>query len=205
MSREPGRLVLASRSPRRRELLQQINVAFEVRPVDIPEVRAAGEAPQAYVSRVARDKARAGLARVQATAGAWVLGADTEVVLDGQVFGKPVDDAEATAMLGRLAGRVHEVISCLWLVDGGHEYSASSVSRVTMAALDADRIARYVATGEARGKAGGYAIQGRAAAFISHLQGSYSGVMGLPLFETVELLRRVGLGARAAGTSTATT
>lgn len=186
-------MFLASRSPRRRELLQQIGVAFEPLAVDVPEQRSADETPEQYVRRVARDKARAGLARLGTDSKGRVLGADTEVVLDGEVFGKPADDADATAMLGRLAGRSHEVISCVFLVGHEQQHDATCISRVTMAALSPEQIKAYVASGEPRGKAGGYAIQGRAAAFIRHLEGSYSGVMGLPLYETAGLLRHCGV------------
>ncbi len=189
----PRRLVLASRSPRRRQLLEQIGIAFETVNVNVPEQRAEDESPYEYVRRVARDKARAGLAALSDPDTAWVLGADTEVVLNDRVFGKPEDDMQAAAMLSSLAGSQHQVISCLWLVSCGHEYDASCISRVSVAAMDEAQIAAYVATGESRGKAGGYAIQGRAAAFITHLSGSHSAVMGLPLFETAELLRRCGI------------
>ncbi len=181
-------LYLASQSPRRRQLLEQLGLDFRVLDVEVPERRAPGEPPRDYVSRVARDKALAGLAIADA-AGAWVLGADTEVVLDGEVFGKPADDADAASMLRRLAGRSHQVISVAWLVAAGREASAASVSQVRFAPLAEAEIAAYVATGEPFGKAGGYAIQGRGAALIEHLDGSYSGVMGLPLFETARLLR----------------
>jgi septum formation protein len=127
-------------------------------------------------------------------AGAVVLGADTEVVLDDEVFGKPVDAAHATAMLRRLGGRAHKAISAVWCVSAGREERALSVSEVTFTSLSEAVIAAYVASGEPIGRAGAYAIQGRAAAFISALSGSYSGVMGLPLFETMELLRRYGIG-----------
>ena len=187
-------LYLASKSPRRRELLIQLGATFSTLDVDLPEQREDAEAPQAYVERVARDKARAGLTML--TAGdrdvALVLGSDTEVVLDGEVFGKPRDADDAARMLRRLAGRCHEVISAVWLVAGDRELGDVCVSTVRFAALDAATIAAYVATGEPFGKAGGYAIQGRGAALIEHLQGSYSGVMGLPLFETARLLRKFG-------------
>lgn len=186
------RLFLASASPRRRELLQQLGLSFEMIVADVPERPAPGESPAQYVSRVARDKARAALARLPAGDDVLVLGADTEVVVDGEVFGKPADAAAATAMLQRLAGRAHEVISALWLLTHGREEAAVQVSRVTFAALSAARIEAYVATGEWFGKAGSYAIQGRAAAFITHLDGSYSGVMGLPLHAVAELLARYG-------------
>ncbi|TAM34007.1 MAG: septum formation inhibitor Maf [Rhodanobacter sp.] len=186
-------LHLASQSPRRRQLLEQLGVDFSVLDVDVPERRAVGESPQAYVGRVARDKARAGLAKLGAAPDARVLGADTEVVLDDEVFGKPGDAAEAAAMLRRLSGRTHAVISTVWLVDARHEHCVTCVSLVRFAPLDEATIAGYVATGESFGKAGGYAIQGRGAALIEHLDGSYSGVMGLPLFETARLLREAGI------------
>lgn len=180
---------LASRSPRRRQLLEQLGVTFTVLDVEVPERRAAGESPQAYVDRVARAKARAGLAALGADDGeAVVLGSDTEVVLDDEVFGKPADAATAEAMLARLAGRTHRVISSVWRVGAGGEVGAQCISEVRMARLDASAIRAYVGTGESFGKAGGYAIQGMAAAFVEHLSGSYSAVMGLPLFETARLL-----------------
>jgi septum formation protein len=186
-------LFLASQSPRRRQLLAQLGVAFEALDVEVPEQRGSGETAAEYVSRVARDKAGAGLAHCADADGAWVLGADTEVVLDGEVFGKPRDAADATAMLERLSGRSHEVISVVWLLGAAGEHHAVSRSQVRFAPLDAATIAAYIATGESFGKAGAYAIQGRAAAFVEYLSGSYSGVMGLPLHETATLLRRCGL------------
>jgi len=154
--------------------------------------RLPGESPQDYVSRVAREKAGAGLLRVMSNPDALVLGADTEVVLDDRVFGKPVDQDDATNTLTELAGRTHQVISVVWLLSASRESRAESVSEVRIAALNAEAIAGYVAMGEWWGKAGGYAIQGRAATFIEHLSGSYSGVMGLPLHETAGLLRAFG-------------
>ena len=186
------RLLLASRSPRRRELLAQLGLAFEVIDVDVPEQRGPGESPAQYVARVARDKALAGQRAAAAGTGVVVLGADTEVVLDGEVFGKPRDAQDAATMLGRLAGRTHDVISAVWLVSSRRELAAVSVSQVRFAALDAATIAAYVGTGEPFGKAGAYAIQGRAAAFVQRLEGSYSGVMGLPLHETAQLLGHLG-------------
>ncbi|MGN6512726.1 MAG: Maf family protein [Lysobacteraceae bacterium] len=183
-------LHLASQSPRRRELLARLGLPFATIDVDVPEVRARGEAAVDYVRRVARDKARAGL---RAAGAGWVLGADTEVVLDDGVFGKPGDAAGAAAMLRRLAGRTHDVVSVVVLAHAGGEREAVSVSRVTFGPLDEATIAAYVASGEPEGKAGGYAIQGAAQAFIAHLSGSYSGVMGLPLYETAGLLREAGL------------
>ena len=182
-------LHLASQSPRRRQLLEQLGADFVVLDVEVPEQRGPDESPCDYVSRVARDKARAGLTVLGGAPDAIVLGADTEVVLDEDVFGKPQDAAAATAMLQRLSGRTHEVISVVWLVDATRERRAVCSSQVRFTVLDAPTIAAYVATGEPFGKAGGYAIQGRGASLIEHLQGSYSGVMGLPLFETAHLLR----------------
>lgn len=186
-------LHLASQSPRRRELLTQLGVAFRVIDVDVPEVRGAQESPREYVHRVAHDKACAGSAALTDSRDAMVLGADTEVALDGEVFGKPHDAADAAAMLRRLSGRTHEVISSVWLIGAHTKRNACCVSRVRFAKLDEASIAAYVATGESFGKAGAYAIQGRGAALVEHLEGSYSGVMGLPLFETARLLREAGV------------
>jgi len=185
-------LHLASKSPRRLELLRQIGLEPGVLDVAVPEVRLPGEEPVDYVSRVAREKAGAGLLKVMSSPRALVLGADTEVVLGDRVFGKAGDADEARAMLGELAGRTHTVVSVVWLLDAARERRAQSVSEVRFAALDAAAIEDYVATGEWRDKAGGYAIQGLAATFIEHIAGSYSGVMGLPLFETGQLLRAFG-------------
>lgn len=187
-------LYLASKSPRRRELLGRLGLEFGVLEVDIPEQRQAGEPPRDYVCRVAREKAGAGLLRVVGNPSALVLGSDTEVVLDDEVFGKPADAAEAAAMLRRLSGRSHEVISAVSLVSHAREVQAVSVSQVTFDRLDEARIAAYIASGEPFGKAGGYAIQGGAEVFVSRLDGSYSGVMGLPLRETAHLLTGFGLG-----------
>src|SRR5690348_680117 len=185
-------IYLASQSPRRRELLAQLGVRFDVVAVDVPEERTPAETPRDYVERVAREKALAGLRAASNDTAALVLGADTEVVLDGRVFGKPCDASDAAAMLRALSGRTHRVVSAVCCARREGIELATSESEVTFAALDDAEIARYVATAEPFGKAGGYAIQGRAAAFISHLSGSYSGVMGLPLFETAKLLREIG-------------
>jgi septum formation protein len=182
-------LYLASQSPRRRELLGQIGEDHRTLDVDVEEIRQPGEAAKAYVSRVARDKARAGFARVAGEPGARVLGADTEVILGDEVFGKPRDHDDAAAMLRRLAGQEHRVLSVVWLVEQGAERYAVSESAVRFARLSEAAIGAYVASGECMGKAGAYAIQGRAATFIEHLAGSYSGVMGLPLYETSQLLQ----------------
>ncbi len=182
-------LYLASQSPRRRQLLEQLGADFAVIDVDVPEQRETSESPQDYVSRIAREKARAGLEALGGLPDARVLGADTEVVLDDEVFGKPRDAEDAAAMLRRLSSRTHAVISAVWLVGADQERSETSVSQVRFATLDEATIAAYVATGEPFGKAGAYAIQGRGATLIEHLEGSYSGVMGLPVFETARLLR----------------
>ena len=186
-------LHLASKSPRRRDLLRQLGIEPGLLDVDVPEVREPGESPLDYVNRVAREKAGAGLLQVMAVPGALVLGADTEVVLGDIVYGKPADRGDAARMLGELSGRTHEVITAVWVMSASREDHAIQRSQVTLSALDADAITRYLESGEWEGKAGAYAIQGRAAAFVSHLQGSHSGVMGLPLHETHVLLRRFGL------------
>jgi len=190
-------LYLASQSPRRRELLGRLGLQFGVLDLDVPEQRAAQEPALDYVRRVAREKAGAGLLTVSGNAEAIVLGADTEVVLDDEVFGKPADAADAAAMLRRLSGRRHRVISAVSLVTAGREVQGVVESEVAFATLDESRIARYLATGEWQGKAGAYAIQGLAEAFIEELRGSYSGVMGLPLYETSRLLAQFGLGPHA--------
>ena len=190
-------LYLASRSPRRSELLARLGVAFGLLEVDVPEARVPGEPPADYVRRVAREKAGAGLLAVVGTPGAVVLGSDTEVVLGDEVFGKPRDAADASAMLRRLSGRTHQVLSSVWLVSADREVQAMSASDVTFGPLDDARITDYVATGECDGKAGAYAIQGIAEAFVSRLDGSHSGVMGLPLHETARLLAKFGMGPLA--------
>jgi len=186
-------IYLASQSPRRRELLGQLGVDFSVLDVDVPEHREPGEPPEDYVSRVAREKAGAGLMQVVAVPNAIVIGADTEVVLGDDVFGKPADAGDVARMLRRLSGREHRALSAVWCVSASREEHAMSESIVEFKPLDEADIAAYIASGEPFGKAGAYAIQGRAAAFVKHLAGSHSGVMGLPLHETAELLRRFGV------------
>ena len=182
-------LHLASQSPRRRELLARLDIDFRVLAIDVPECRQPGESPVDYVRRVARDKARAGLS---AKPEGLVLAADTEVVLDDDVFGKPRDARDAAAMLRRLSGRTHRVLSAVCVASPDRMLDALSISEVSFAELDDATIDAYVAGGEPEGKAGAYAIQGAAQAFISHLSGSYSGVMGLPLYETARLLAESG-------------
>ena len=188
-------IYLASASPRRQELLQQLGIEFEVLPSNIHEERQPGETPQDYVQRVARDKARhvARLVAERRMPVRPVLGADTEVVLGTEIFGKPRNPEHAAQMLSRLAGRPHTVLTALSLHTPAGETSALSESRVTFGPLTEPEIARYVATGEADGKAGAYAIQGRAAGFIARLEGSYSGVMGLPLYELHDVLKKAGV------------
>ncbi len=195
-------LYLASKSPRRRDLLARLGVPFDVLDLDIPEHRQPGEAAESYVRRVAREKAGAGLLAVLGNPAAVVLGSDTEVVLDDEVFGKPRDSGDAAVMLRRLSGRCHQVISAVSLVSPAREVQAVCVSQVTFADLSDAQIADYVATGEPMGKAGAYAIQGGAEIFIARLAGSYSGVMGLPLYETACLLRDMHLQPGPARTGT---
>ncbi len=186
-------LHLASQSPRRAELLTRLGLTFGRIDLDIPEHRQPNESAEDYVRRVAREKAGAGLLKVMTIPGAVVLGADTEVVLDDEVFGKPADAADAAAMLRRLSGRTHQVISAVSVVNAEREAQAVSVSEVSFAVLSEDDIADYLASGEAMGKAGAYGIQGRAEQYVTRLSGSFSGVMGLPLHETATLLRGFGV------------
>jgi len=186
-------LYLASRSPRRNELLARLDIPFRALDLEVPECRGADESPLAYVRRVALDKARAGLAQVVDDPQPVVLGSDTEVVLGDRVYGKPVDAADAAAMLRSLAGRTHRVITAVALAAPTREAQVVVESEVTFAAMAEDEIAAYVASGEPMGKAGAYAIQGGAERWISRLAGSYSGVMGLPLQQTAALLRGFGV------------
>jgi septum formation protein len=193
---------LASASPRRSELLKQIGVPFEVKPADITEEQAAGEAPEAYVLRLAAAKAEAVWAAIRDGVPRAVLAADTAVVLDGEVLGKPQNTAEAAAMLARLSGRSHRVLTAVALRDHQGVETRLSATEVRFRATTAAERLQYCATGEPFDKAGGYGIQGHAAVFVEELRGSYSGVVGLPLCETAALLARCGLGfwltARAA-------
>ncbi len=192
MSQKPqARIILASSSPRRMELLEQIRLPFEALSVDIDETRLEHESPVSFVERMALEKARAGWER---SAGLQpVLGSDTIVVIDGEVLGKPADQVEAHNMLRMLSDKCHKVITAVALVDGGRSMIRVSHSEVCFSCLSDEVIQRYWETGEPADKAGAYAVQGMAAAFISTLNGSYSGVMGLPLRETCELLGEFGL------------
>jgi septum formation protein len=191
-------IMLASASPRRSELLRQVGIAHEVRPVHIDEAVLPGEAPSAYVLRLAEAKASALWHSLGPRAHQPVLAADTTVALAGEIFGKPADLTEARAMLGRLSGRTHEVHTAIAVQHAGGVAARVSSSTVTFRELSTAEIDWYWSTGEPADKAGGYAVQGRAAAFISHIAGSYSGIMGLPLFETWELLAPL-LGLTAGG------
>ena len=195
-------IYLASRSPRRRELLTQIGVRFHLllfrdQPRSDPELDEtvlAGESPSAYVERVARAKAQAGWKRIgqRNLPRAAVLAADTTVALEGRILGKPADRKEAADMLAALSGKRHEVLTAVVVKNESVVEAVVSVSEVTFKDLSADEIRRYLATGEADDKAGAYGIQGRAAVFVAELKGSFSGVMGLPLYETAQLLERMG-------------
>lgn len=188
---------LASQSPRRSELLSQLGIKHQLLLADASEDAEAledllpGEAPADYVRRVTRLKLDAALARLQRRQlrQAPVLCSDTTVALNGVIYGKPNDAADARRMLQALSGQTHTVMTAVSMGLGTHILHTCSTSQVTFAALSEDGIAGYVATGEPMGKAGAYAVQGRAAAFIAHISGSYSGIMGLPLFETAQLLK----------------
>jgi len=194
------RIYLASQSPRRRELLKQIGINFEMlllredphRGADIDETPLTAEPPEVYVQRVCKEKARAGWGslRYRSLPSFPVLAADTTVTVDGMIFGKPENSKQAASMLRQLSGREHRVLSAVAIAMNEHIEVAISISTVRFTALSEERIHRYLLTREYMDKAGGYAIQGQAAAFIEHLSGSYSGVMGLPLYETVQLLQR---------------
>ncbi len=183
-------LVLASGSPRRREFLSSLKLDFEVLPADLDESLREGEEASTYVARLAVEKARSVAAR---RPGAVVLAADTTVVLRGEVLGKPTDAAEATAMLRRLSGQVHRVLTGVAVCGRGEPRSEVVETAVTFAAMTEAQVAFYVATGEPFDKAGGYGIQGVGGAFVQRIEGSYSNVVGLPLAETLSLLRAAGL------------
>ncbi|HED17626.1 MAG TPA: septum formation inhibitor Maf [Gammaproteobacteria bacterium] len=183
-------LYLASQSPRRRQLLDQIQVSYQVLAIDIEEAVLPEETAEAYVQRVALDKALAGL--LLRTQDKLVLAADTEVVLEGKVLGKPSDQAHAQEILRSLSGRDHQVLSAVAIHDGERHQIRLSRNIVYFRDLSTTEINRYWSSGEPHGKAGAYAIQGLGAAFIKRLEGSYSSVMGLPLYETAALLAEFG-------------
>ncbi len=198
------RIILASQSPRRRELLALAGVVFEVMPMAIDETPHVGEAPDLYVLRLAREKAAAACLAVSAertsrvacdTASVGepiVIAADTTVSIDGDILEKPLDPAQARRMLTRLAGRRHQVCTGVALACGAHIEAFLSSSTVQFAPIDVATIEAYVATGEPMDKAGAYAVQGGAQAFIERIEGSYTGIMGLPLAETLDRLRKLG-------------
>ena len=193
-------VILASASPRRRDLLEQVGIAFEAGPVGVDETRLAGESPAEYVERLARDKALAGQASWPRRPGRErpVLGVDTAVVVDGDILGKPEDEAAGCAMLAHLSGREHEVHTGVAVALGERVESRVVCTRVLLGPTSADERAAYWASGEPADKAGAYAIQGLGAVFVERIDGSYSNVVGLPLYETVELLRRFGVDPLAA-------
>lgn len=177
-------LVLASASPRRREILETAGLSFTVRPADVDESARSGESPGDYVRRLAETKARAVWRSGEAT-----LGADTTVVVDSQILGKPADGAEASAMLRHLSGRAHEVITGYCLFDGERAQAGAETTRVVFAPMTEQEIATYVASGEPFDKAGGYGIQGLASKFIERVEGCYFNVVGLPVARVYGLLK----------------
>lgn len=186
-------LYLASGSPRRRELLTQIGVAFSAISADIDETPFPEESPSAYVERLARGKAEAGRRTVNSAQPFCVLGADTAVVLDGKILGKPVDEADACAMLMMLSGKEHEVLTAIALLEGDRCESRVVRSLVRFRPISREEAGAYWASGEPGDKAGGYGIQGLGAVFVAGLNGSYSAVVGLPVCETAELLGHFGI------------
>ncbi|MDW5441562.1 Maf family protein [Polaromonas sp. SM01] len=194
-------IYLASQSPRRRQLLEQLGVSCQLLLPDADEDSEAleavfpGEAPTAYVQRVTQLKLDAAVARLKRRGlpPAPVLCSDTTVALARRIYGKPDDDSDAIRMLGELAGTTHRVLTAVAVQHGRKRLQALSVSRVTFASMSKPQIRAYVASGEPMGKAGAYAVQGRVAMHISHISGSYSGIMGLPLHETALLLKAAGL------------
>jgi len=183
-------ITLASASPRRRELLDQIQVSYTVHSVDIDESHIAGEMPQQFVKRLALEKARTGYLDYPVRP---ALGSDTIVVFEQHILGKPESQKMAFEMLHLLSGKTHQVMTAVAICNGETEHCALSMSEVEFNKLSEQQIAAYWHTGEPADKAGGYGIQGIAAQFIKNIKGSYSGIMGLPLFETAQLLERVGI------------
>lgn len=191
-----SQVYLASRSPRRVELLQQIGIRCDILPADIDESAHPGELPTEYVVRLARQKAEACLRYPQVKAKPLpVIAADTTVELNGLILGKPADDADAVSMLQSLSGQVHQVHTAVSLAWRGQLAVLLSTTQVSMMALRLEQIEAYVQTGEPRDKAGSYGIQGLAGAWVTNIDGSYTGVMGLPVYETASLLRAHGLFA----------
>lgn len=197
------KIYLASKSPRRRELLRQIGIEFEIlmlredpsRPGAVTEIPHPGEAPDVYVKRIAREKAQAGWGAIAMRRLPMrpVLAADTTVTIDGQILGKPADAAEAMDMLRRLSGRTHQVLTALAVIANDEMNEACNCSDVTFADLTDATLRAYCASSEPYDKAGSYGIQGHAAQFIERINGSYTGIMGLPLYETARLLQMAGI------------
>lgn len=183
------RFILASRSPRRAELLTQIGVSFDTQPADVDETPRVNEAASDYVERLAREKA---LAVARHSPGAWVIGSDTSVVLDGHILGKPSDRADACQTLQRLSGQVHQVMTGVALANGSDCHACLVITDVRFRRLADEEIAAYVDSGEPMDKAGSYGIQGLGGIFVEELRGSYSAVVGLPLQETAALLADAG-------------
>ncbi len=184
-------LLLASASPRRADLLAAAGFVFDVDPAEVDETPLSEESPTDYALRVARAKARAAAAECRKP-GITVLAADTVVVSDGEILGKPVDDSDAARMLKRLSGAVHSVLTAVVLCRDGREVSAVVETRVHLLPLSDSEITWYLATGEPEGKAGGYAIQGHAARFVDWIEGSWSNVVGLPIATVYRLLKELG-------------
>lgn len=194
MAEQEKQLYLASTSPRRQTLLAQIGIRFDLLPQHVDESRRVGEHSEAYVQRLALEKARAGKANMPSSGPVLpVLGADTIVVCDGQILGKPVDQAQAFGMWRLLSNRSHQVFTAVALIDGDAEISCISETTVTFRAIDEQEMLKYWQSGEPADKAGAYGIQGYGAVFVVKLTGSYSGVVGLPLYETHQLLQRGGV------------
>ncbi len=186
----PPQITLASASPRRRQLLDQIQVSYTVHPVDIDESHIAGETPEQFVTRLALEKARAGYGNLPVRP---ALGSDTIVICEQQILGKPVDQQMALAMLNLLSANTHQVMTAVAVCNGETEHCVLSVSNVEFERLSEQQIHAYWQTGEPADKAGAYGVQGIAAQFIKNINGSYSGIMGLPLFETAQLLKQAGI------------
>lgn len=187
------RLILASQSPRRRELLSSLGINFESVCVDIDESVHAAEPAVEYVERLAIEKAQAGLAAQGAGASTWSLGSDTSVVVDGQILGKPASKAHFVEMMHLLSGKTHQVMTSIALVSDEMTITDVIITDVTFVELTPENIEQYWATGEPADKAGGYGIQGFASIFVQQIRGSYSAVVGLPLHETAKILSKAGL------------
>jgi septum formation protein len=187
---------LASSSPRRHELLAQLGIEFTVVLAEIDETPQANEAPLAYLVRMAEHKAEAAAIKIDVNDDDWIIAGDTSLVLDGEILGKPNDANHAKSMLSQLSGRGHQVYSSIAVWHQGKVQSSVNITEVSFAEIEEDEIAAYVASGEPMDKAGAYAIQGQAARWVKNINGSYSGVMGLPLYELSQLLKQNGFHLR---------